>query len=422
MNDLQKVQVRLSEVRSKLNSIGSTDNPTDEQLKEVEPLKKEYETLETRFRALTVAGEPENTDVGGSTDSDGEAKERSNLENKIELRAYLQAAMDGRALDGAEKEYNESLGIDAGTLQVPWQALAPTEERRQVEERVDAVTSVSGTPDLPTENMAPILGRVFQRSVAASLGIRMPSVGVGQRNYPVMTDGVTAEMKAAGAEVDADAATYSVTVINPTRLTARYVFRVEDLAVVAGLEASLRDDLRKAMTDELDKQLLTGNGTAPNLAGLFDDDALAAPSAPTAETDVAGYINLITGQVDGINANSTNDVRLLIGPATLRHAATKFITSTAVSALDMLNRLAGSVRISARVPAVKMVSSKRHQELLATRMNGVAVAPVWPTLSLVRDIYSGAKKGEVALTAIALYGFKIVRNNGFTRLQVRLQA
>lgn len=443
MNDLQKVQLRISEVRERLNELGAKDNTTDAERAELTQLTGEYKTLEVRFRALTVAQadaapDTENRDASaaaaggapaaGTTDAgDTEARERAKLQARIELRSYLRAAMDGTPLTGAEKEFNEALGVADGTLQVPWAALAPPEVRSAprggVEERVDTVVSVGATADLPTENVAPILGRVFQRSIARSLGISMPAVGVGQRNYPVMSTGVTAELIAAGGEVDGDAATFTVTTVNPTRLTARYVFRIEDLATVEGLEPALRADLAQAMSDELDKQILTGNGTAPNFGGLFDaDSGLANPPDPTAEADVNAYIDLVTGMVDGINAYGTGDVRLLIGPHTLRHAATKFISGTDTSALDKVRMLAGGLRVSARVPAPKKVSAKDTQEVLATRMNGVAVAPMWPTLSLVRDIYSGARKGEVALTAIALYGFKIVRADGFKRLSLRIQA
>ena len=437
MTSLQRVQFRISEVRQRLNDIGAKEAPTDEERSEADKLAKEYDTLEVRFRALVVGdakgddgaagGKGDDGAAGGKGDdgaaADKAAKDLAKLKGKVELRNYLQAAMDSRELAGAEAELNKHLGLlDTAGVQVPWEALAPPElraERRSgVEERVDAVTSVGSTANLPTENMAPILGRVFQRSVAAFLGVMMPAVGVGQRNYPVMTAGATAEMKAAGAAVDADAATYTVTVIEPSRLTARYVFRVEDLAVVAGLEASLRSDLAMAMSDQLDVQILSGDGTAPNLGGLFDDDGLTAPAEPTAEADVNAYIDLATGQVDGINAYGTEDVRFLIGPQTLRHAAKKFITGTDTTAYDKLRQLSGGVRVSARVPAV----ASKKQELLATRMNGVAVAPMWPALTLVRDIYSGAAKGEVALTAIALYGFKVVRDNGYKRLKIQVEA
>lgn len=426
MTDLQRVHVRMSEVRQKLNTLGAIDAPTEEQKTEIDTLRSEYETLEVRFRGLVTADntgeynpfegdapqEQRAEDAG-----DGEARELAKLEGRLELRAYLSAAVEGRSdVDGAEREFNEALGVRGGAgIQVPWAAVAPP-----VEHRVDAATNLSG--DIVAKNVEPILGRVFEQSVAMWLGVTMPMASVGQRTYPVFATGAAAEMANEGADVDADAATFTVTNINPTRLSARYLFSVEDLATVEGLEAALRSDLSMAMSDQLDEQIVTGDGTAPNLAGLFDDQALGAPTAPTAEADVNTYIDLVTGQVDGVNAYRTEDVRMLIGPDTLKHAAKKFIINTDTSALAYVNMLSGGYRVSARVPAAKAVGGKQAQELLTVRMNGVAVAPMWPTLSLVRDIYSGAKKGQVSLTAIALYGFKIVRNNGWARQQVRIQA
>lgn len=442
MTEIQKVQLKQSEVRERLNVLGATEAPTDEQVKELRKLSGEYSTLEVRYRALLqgtsgdddksdAAGkdkskqdknkDPQNREKSGDADEGGDAEERAlkRLQRRVELRAYLQSAMDGKPLDGAEQEFNKALGIgeSGGAVQVPWEALLPPGWEPREEQRADVATVPADA--MHTENMQPILARIFQRTAAAFLGITMPMAGIGERRYPVMTGGTTASMEAAGGEVDAGAATYTVTAIEPTRLTARYLFRVEDLAMVSGLEASLRSDLRDVMGDELDRQLLTGNGTAPNLAGVFDNDSgLAAPAEPSAEATVSTYIDTITDQVDGTNAYSTGDVRLLIGTDTLKHAAKKFITGTDTSALTYINRLSGGYRVSARVPAL----AAKKQEGMAVRMNGVAVAPVWPTLSLIRDVYSGAAKGEVALTAIALYGFKIVRTNGWVRIKLQVQA
>ena len=452
MTEVQKVQLRQSEVRERLNALGAVESPSDEQVAELRKLSGEYQTLEVRFRAL-IQGAAGGDDDKGKGDGKGDGADKSKatearqrgdearraggdhsldrngetaeeralrrLQGRVELRAYLQAAMDGKPLEGAEQEFNKALGVgeSGGAVQVPWEALLPPGWEPRHEQRADAATVP--TSDMHTENMQPILARIFQRTAAAFLGVTMPMAAIGERRYPVMTGGTTASMQAAGGEVDAGAATYTVTAIEPTRLTARYLFRVEDLAMVSGLEASLRRDLRDVMGDELDRQLLTGNGTAPNLAGVFDTDSgLAAPAEPTAEASVETYIDTITNQVDGTNAYSTGDVRLLIGTDTLKHAARKFITGTDTSALTYINRMSGGYRVSARVPAL----AAKKQEGMAIRMNGVAVAPVWPTLSLIRDVYSGAAKGEVALTAIALYGFKIVRTNGWVRIKLQVQA
>lgn len=442
MTEIQKVQLHQSEVREKLNALGGVEAPSDEQVAELRKLSDEYGKLEVRYRALLQgsADDKAKGDKGDKAkgdkakggdgteqraDDDGDAEERElrRLQDRIELRAYLQAAMDGSSLMGAEAEFNQALkvGDGAGAVQVPWEALLPPGwspgQERRMERRQDVATVPAA--DMHTENMQPILGRIFQRTVAAFLGVTMPMASVGERRYPVMTGGTTASMQAAGGEVDASAASYTVTTIEPTRLTARYLFRVEDLAMVSGLEASLRGDLRDVMGDELDRQILTGNGTAPNLSGVFDDDSgLAAPAEPGSEASVDDYIDVITGQVDGTNAYQTGDIRLLIGTNTLKHAAKKFITGTDTSALEYVRRLSGGYRVSARVPAL----AAKKQEGMAIRMNGVAVAPVWPTLSLIRDVYSGAAKGEVALTAIALYGFEIVRTNGWTRFKLQVEA
>ena len=445
MTEVQKVQLKQSEVRERLAALGGVEQPSDEQLTELRKLSGEYQTLEVRYRALLQGTSSNDDEAKGDKAKDdqakgdakgdregveqrdeGDAEERAlqRLQGRVQLRAYLQAAMDGTPLSGAEQEFNAALkvGDAGGAVQVPWEALlppgwSPAQERRAVEQRADVATVPADA--MHTENMQPILARVFQRTTAAFLGVTMPMASVGERRYPVMTGGTAASMEAAGGEVDAAAATYTVTAIEPTRLTARYLFRVEDLAMVSGLEASLRGDLRDVMGDELDRQILTGNGTAPNLAGVFDDDSgLAAPGAPTAEAGVGDYIDVVTNQVDGTNAYSTGDVRLLIGTDTLQHAAKKFITGTDTSALEYIRRLSGGYRVSARVPA----KASKAQEGMAVRMNGVAVAPMWPTLSLIRDVYSGAAKGEVALTAIALYGFKIVRTNGWVRFKVQIEA
>ena len=41
---------------------------------------------------------------------------------------------------------------------------------------------------------------------------------------------------------------------------------------------------------------------------------------------------------------------------------------------------------------------------------------MWPTVSLIRDPYTGAGKGEIALTALALWDFKILRSESFYKV------
>ena len=55
MTDKQKVEIRLSEVKKELNTLGSKPELTDEDRGKFEGLKTEYSDLELRFQALTLA-------------------------------------------------------------------------------------------------------------------------------------------------------------------------------------------------------------------------------------------------------------------------------------------------------------------------------------------------------------------------------
>lgn len=439
MTRSQELAVRASEHRTKLNELAAVDEPTAEQLAELESVRGAYASTEAQLRAAIMGESSGNgsapTGDGGGGDGDGDGGtvdppvelDRDGRDPKwveqlrqVELRAYLESAMHGgSALSGAAAEVNQELELKPN--QLPFELLDPAldEGSGRLEERADAATSAPAT--LPAGS-DPILGRIFSRSVASWIGVRMPSVGIGKRQYPVLTGGTSASMKAKGAEVDAEAATFEVTEVSPTRLTARYLFRIEDLATFPGMEAALRRDLGSTMSDELDKQVISGNAAAPNFAGFFHNNTLAAPVEPTAQTDVAGYIGLVTGMVDGKIATMGNQIRLLIGPQTYRHAATQFLASTELAGLGAVQRTGGGVRVSDRVPVAAAVGGKLRQELLAIRGMGSVVCPMWPSITLIRDVYSGAAKGEVAITAVALHGFAMVRDDGFARLKVQLVA
>ena len=64
------------------------------------------------------------------------------------------------------------------------------------------------------------------------------------------------------------------------RITGSIEIAKEDAAIMIGLEENLRDDLGRSMRDQYDSQIVTGNGTSPNLNGLLAQ--LTDPAAPAA--------------------------------------------------------------------------------------------------------------------------------------------
>ena len=398
MIESQKLQVRMSEVRQRLNELAGDEKADGA---EVDTLAAEMGTLEARYRAAIVAEAHDAEEAEAEEAKTPETREHAELRGRVELRDYLMEAANGRAATGAAHEFRQAImGEQARAGVIPWEALLPVGER---EERVDAVTPA---PSTIQGNQQAILARVFANSAAAFLGVAMPRVPTGQTLYPVMTAGATASMRAAGAVKDAEAGTFTVEMLSPIRLTARYLFRVEDLAKLRGMEDTLRADLRAAISDAMDVQVLSGDGTAPNVSGFLK--ALTEPTDPTGTAaSFADFLAAHVAGVDGLYSTGLQAVRMLVGVASYKVAAGKFNSAGDVASSDYLVTHSGGLRTSANVPAP--VSDVQSAITYATGGAGSAVAPVWEGLELIRDPYTGAASGEIAVTAVALWAFKVVR-------------
>ena len=103
-----------------------------------------------------------------------------------------------------------------------------------------------------------ILGRVFAGGAGAFLGVSYPSVPVGASNYPVLSSGVVPANAEGSAAANQTAATLTANVLDPTRLTAEYLIRYEDLNKFRMMEEALRADLQGAMTEAADAQIIAG--------------------------------------------------------------------------------------------------------------------------------------------------------------------
>lgn len=403
-----QIEVRMSEIREAVNAPDEPENLVE--------LRSEYVKLEAEWRDLAKAEAEAAEKSEERAEGGGEAAERRALEAKVELRRYLSAAVNNRAIDGAEAELNAALEVrSAGGVTVPWEALLPTPEAEAAEKRADVVTPAPATVN---RTVRPVIPRVFAGGLASFLGIGMPSVGVGEQVYTYLSAGTDPEMIAKDGEVDAAAATFTPKTFQPVRLTARYLFRTEDLAVLAGMESALRSDLRMAMQEEMDNQILNGNGDAPNVDGLLATAAkggLPDVADPGAVVTAASMIQSYAGLVDGLYAKRQGSVRVAIGPDTY----TKLVSLIQGDAW-VFDRFADQTRIESLIPAQ---TAQKVQQAIAAKSAApgmYAVAPVWQGVELIRDMYTGAAKGQIAITAIALWNFGIVRNDGFARLKFKL--
>ena len=407
MTNSQKIQLRQSEVRQRLNELSGLegDDFTADHRAETDKLAGEYRDLETRFRAATIA---ESESVPPIDREGSEGAEVRELVRRSSLGAYISEAVNQSPLSGSSPESElrkELLGESAQPGTLPWAVLAP----EALELRTDAETSIGSGVALPSRQNQ-ILGRVFSASALDFLRVRTTSVPTGTAAWPVLSSGTTAVQASAGAAVDAVAATFVATAIEPVRLSARYLFRIEDLSKLQGMEESLRVDLRGAVADAMDAQVIAGNGTAPNVNGLTN--ALTAPADPSNVFTWVDAVRAVASQVDGKFASTPAQVRTLVDPQLYSSLAVSLHATASVSAAARyIESISGGIRVSANLPAL---ASNIGTALISKTALPGSVAPVWEGLSLIRDPYTGAASGQVSLTAIALWNFRVIRSAAYS--------
>ena len=404
MTTAQKIRLRLSQVRSRLNEISGLegDDFTPEIRSEAETLQTEYADLETRHQAAIVAeGEPETRDAA----LDAEMRERIELRSRASLTAYLLAAMRGRRVDGPEAELSAAAGIGDGIPLELWDVPVPVEERQ-----TDMVAGAPGTTGVNLDRIRPA---VFANSIAPRLGIEMPRVESGAYASATISTSLSAGSQAKGGRQDATAAGFTVTSVSPKRLSARLAIAIEDVAAVgqANYESICRENLSLVLSEELDDQAINGAGgnSGADLTGIFA--RLADPGAPAANVETwTRFLAIQAGGIDGLWASMLSDVAMVTNPETYRLAATTFQgTDAEESAAAYMTRMGGGFWTNKRMPdkanhvAQGILYRKGRSMMGGSGAMRTAVCPHWGEIS-IDDIYSGSAKGERFLTLHVLLG------------------
>ena len=410
----RQILIRQSETRQRINELAAVDEPTEAQELERKKLAATMGEIEREFRAALA--EPDTSrDVSiETTELEPEERERRELRGKARLTGYVSAALTGQPVSGAEAAYADAEGCPG---MVPISMMEPSAEERQRETR--AVSEAPADADLQ-RIPDPIVPALFDRSIAAWLGVSMPSVPTGIKSFPILSKSLTAGFKAEDATADESAGEFTVSDASPARLTGSFRIRVEDIAKMAGMEEALRRNLRDVMSDQLDDQFLNGNGTAPNLNGVFQQ--LTDPTAPPAQAGLGAtafedYMGSFTDHIDGLNATTEADVRALLGVSTYRRMAALFRVGTDTTFTEHWRRVGGGLRATRRIAAAPTTGTDANiQQAVIRRANPagdrIMAAPVWAGMEIIRDVYTSAPKGQIVLTAYSLVGGIVILRPG----------
>ena len=401
MTPLQALELRASEIRKRLSVIGGlTNGLSDETRAELETLRSQYVDNESQRGALIVAGDTPATPIETRS---AEGREFRRLVGRGNVGAIFDAAINHRPIDGASAELQQHYGLDGN--QVPLALLVrswPTDG--ELETR--AVTPAPADVGQEQQSIVPY---VFPQAAATFLGVDMPTVGVGETVFPVLTSALAVGTPAEGADQAETTGSFSADVLSPARLQASFFYSREDRARFQNMDSALRENLSLGLQDGLDKVILAGTN------GLLTGTNLADHN----QTTVNGYADYISdfaySRIDGRYASMVSDLRIVMGAGTYAHAASIYRGNNADQhALARLMADTGGVRVSAHVPAV---ASNKQNAVIRRGMNRDMVAPIWEGVTIIPDEVTKAKSGEIVITSVMLHGAKILRADGFYKQQ-----
>ena len=416
MRKSQELTLKISEAREKLNSVIAKRNalpdgetPSTELIAEMGAATKAVAPLEVELRAA-ITSEAAEDDEARKADPDAETRERIELRGKVKLGNYAAAAIEMRAADGAELEYNQARGISGNRF--PLELLAPVETRAAT--GVDTSTSPRRWLD-----------RLFAGSASQAVGITMESVPPGIASFPVTATGATAAQRAKSQAAGDAVWTLDVTEMKPTRNATRLIFNVEDAARIPGLESALNRDLRAALVEGVDRAIFLGDagatGTDADIVGLTTAAGLTEKTiSQSAKIKGSDVLKTFAELVDGKAAMTPADLRTVfaVGANTLwSHTLANTGASVDTTVAEFLRRFGLSWLTRGEVEVATTNDKFAAFVGLNRGIEGAGVAAIWESGELVRDPYSGAAKGEVALTLSYLWSFGLPRASNFARIK-----
>ena len=394
MTPLQTAEVRAGEIRIRLSELGAETDMTVETRAELDALRTEYGDTERRMAALRIS-EPDRTPI---VSRGVEGNEYRQMLERANVGSIYDALLNHRAVDGAEAELQQHLGL-AGN-QVPLDLLRGYGGGGRGNGGLETRAVTPGAANVGQVEQ-PVVNYVFPQSAASFLGVDMPSVGVGEVVYPVLTATLSVEALAENAAGSETTGAFSSDVLVPSRLQASFFYSREDRARMSMLDSSLRENLSMGLSDGLDDQILSGTN------GLFTGTNLPNNNVTSADTYDTYISHLMYGQIDGRYAAMASDLRMVVGSDTYADmGATYRNNSVDRSVLDRIMEMTGGVRVSAHVPAV---ASQRQNVVIMRGMSMTAVAPMWEGVTIIPDEITKAANGQIVITAVMLYAVKILR-------------
>ena len=409
MTALQKAQLSLETKRAALGKL--LDTETESRGEDwPDKLKEAKDAVTSAQEVVQAAGlaEPEEEVEETRTATTPEGAEIRELRKTARFDNYLVASGARRGVVGAEAEFNSALGI--GELGFPMEMLASPEAR----------AAIDGDGQ---SNQGSWLDMLFADAAAMRLGVSFRSVSPGIANYPVTTSGPVGQQRQRAEAANAVTLGLDVKELKPTRMATHLVYSIEDVARLPGLADAIRREMADAMVDAIDKAVFLGaaaSGTEADIAGLNTATGIVeATLTQSKKVKADDTLNVFVEQIDGKYASSPGDIRVVAAQGANAlwmktiHAAT--VDNQTIAQFLRDNGISWTVR--GDIEAATSNGDYGAFMGLGRGIDGAAILCIWENGTLFTDPYTGAAKGEVALTMNTLWNFALVRTANYKRLK-----
>lgn len=416
MLDSVQITRRQSEIRQTLAGLVGKEQPSEDEVRAIETLDREFRTNETRFRAALIAEDSERRDAKGELEARG-GKEWGELVAGFEMRQVALALDEGRPLDGRTAEVVTELRTQGGFrgVPVPLQAL----ELRAGE------TIAGGTPD-PIQTR-PIIDRLFPDSVAAKMGAQLISIESGAIEWPVATSGATAGWadgelaNVAGPQVFAtiDRALKPEQHLGVQMKISRKALKQSG----AALEDAVRRDMNGAMGVALDAATFRGTGANGQPLGIIPGAATYGITATALDATLT-YAAFLAEVVAFMGANlitSPGQIKALLRPElfgalegtvnSVLQVSEYFRIASLIAGTPTPGIFPSNIVTSGNALAAPAGSPLETQMVLTTSTGGIApvFVGIWGAVDLIRDPFSDAQSGGLRLTALTTVDVTVAR-------------
>jgi len=249
-------------------------------------LKLEERGLSDKIDRAEYLAETERR-AAGTPVSDNAAADFDKLAGSVSVVKVIRSQMEGRTLDGIEREYAQEAerrsGRKAQGVFIPMQAL----ERRAND--TTSAPEIVGTQHRPQD----YIGALRNRLLARRLGVRVLTGLQGDVSVPKYGSSLSLGWVAEGGAVPEGTMGFDSVTLSPKHTGGKTEMSRQLIQQSSpGIEQLVRDDLTALVAQEIDKAILVGGGTNEP-TGIISTAGIQTADMPTTWADVLALSELL---------------------------------------------------------------------------------------------------------------------------------